>query len=516
MSNKKGATCPVNMISEERARIRLVVTAYRRRALIASGLAVASLALLIGVLLGFYLRADRNVAIASDRVLPPEVTSAFVNIARQVEPSVVHISTVVQPTREAAETSPDGLAPERVRRGIGSGVIVDPEGFVLTNHHVVSGVYRIKVRLFDGLEYAARVVGSDRDSDLALLKFEPQIQLKAARIGDSDRIQVGDWVLAIGSPFGLDQTVTAGIISAKDREANELSNRPSAQHFLQTDAAINRGNSGGPLINLVGEVIAINSAIATTTGDYNGICFALPSNEALAIYRQLKPGGRVVRGFLGVGTDPVTPQIANVFGLRSARGAIVSVISETYEDNGRQVPTPAVRAGFRIADIITEFRGEPIRHSQDLVRRVAATPVGAEVPIKVYRDGRDLTLRAVIGRRASGGSEPEPVTASRQIAADPPRTLGVDVTSPSPSAQRALSIAGIDGVVVSRVDPGSVADDADVRRDDVIERVNRIDVITAQQFKRAIDRIQSGDAIVLQVYRRRSPLPRRFISITKP
>ncbi len=429
---------------------------------------------------------------------------------------MVHISTVVQPTREPGDTSNDGVTTERVRRGIGSGVIVDPGGFVLTNHHVVNGVDRIKVRLFDGLEYAARVVGSDRDSDLAVLKFEPQIQLKAAKLGDSDRIQVGDWVLAIGSPFGLDQTVTAGIISAKDREANELSNRPSAQHFLQTDAAINRGNSGGPLINLVGEVIAINSAIATTTGDYNGICFALPSNEALAIYRQLKPGGRVVRGFLGVGTDPVTPQIANVFGLRTARGAIVSVISDTYEDNGKQMPTPAVRAGFRIADIITEFRGEPIRHSQDLVRRVAATPVGAEVPIKVYRDGQDLTLRAVIGRRATAATEPDTVTAIRQVSGEQPRGIGIDVTGPSPTIQRAFDIAGIAGVIVSRVDPGSVAEDADLRRDDVIERVNRAAVTTSALFKRAIDRIQSGDAIVLQVYRRRSPLPRRFISLTKP
>jgi len=484
---------------------------YRRLAIVAITVAAISLSILCGTIIGFYLSGNRHPVIASDRVLPPEITSAFVNIAKQVEPSVVHISTVVQPSKDS-----DDEARASVRRGIGSGVIVDPSGYVLTNHHVIGGVDRVKIRLFDGSEYAGRIVGSDRDSDLAVLKFEPRGTLSAARLGDSDQAHVGDWVLAIGSPFGLDQTVTAGIISARDREANEINNQASFKQFLQTDAAINRGNSGGPLINLAGEVIAINSAIATSTGDYNGICFALPSNEAIAIYRQLKSGGRVVRGFLGIVTDPVTPQIAQVFGIRSGRGAIVSAVTDTYSDGGRQLPTPAAKAGLQVSDIITEFRGDPIRHSQDLVRKIAATPVGVEVPIKLIRDGRETTLRAVMARRPTTAADEETFAAAVRTGADSPKSLGIDVTVPTGSAQKAFDATGIAGVVVSRVEPGSLADDADLRRDDIIEKVNRLAVTSVMQFKRTTDRIESGDPIVLQVYRRRSSIPRRFISMTKP
>ena len=255
-------------------------------------------------------------------------------------------------------------------------------------------------------------------------------------------------MLAIGSPFGLDQTVTAGIISARDREANEISNQATFKQFLQTDAAINRGNSGGPLINLAGEVIGINSAIATSTGDYNGICFALPSNEAIAIYRQLKSGGRVVRGFLGIVSDPVTPQIAQVFGLRSTRGAIVSAVTDTYVEGGRQIPTPAAKAGLQVGDIITDFRGDQIRHSQDLLRKIAATPVGVEVPIRVIRDGREASVRAVMARRPTTSLDEETYAAGVRSSTDPPKSLGIDVVLPTGAAQKAFDASGVTGVVV--------------------------------------------------------------------
>jgi serine protease Do len=481
-------------------------------------LAIASLSLSIGLSIAFYFSAPRPAVIASAHNIPTELTSAFVQIARQVEPAVVNISTVTQPASRSDRSS-DGIFDrsenERVRRGNGSGVIVDASGFILTNHHVIYGVDRLKVKLFDATEYPARVVGSDPETDLAVIKIEPRSALIAAKLGDSDRAQVGDWVLAIGSPFGLDQTVTAGIISARDREATEIKNRPSYQNFLQTDAAINRGNSGGPLINLSGEVIGINTAMATSTGDYNGIGFALPSNEALGIYQQLNRRGRVVRGFLGVITDPVTPQIAKVYGLKSARGAIVSIVTDTYELNGAETPTPAARAGLQLGDVILDYRGEPLRHSLDLIRRVAASPVGSEIEMKIIRQGQEMKLRATIGQRPSSGRDiaikDEILDRRREVQA-----LGLDVANISIAESREYARNGIKGILITKVDPGSIADDAELRADDVIELVNRAPVSTAIQFRRICDRIGAGEPVVLQVYRRRSTAPRRFVSFNMP
>ncbi|MEP7271229.1 MAG: Do family serine endopeptidase [Acidobacteriota bacterium] len=482
-------------------------------------------ALSLGILLGHFLKHESHPVMAGTHDIPTELATAFVQIARRVEPSVVNISTVAQLPGSAGRertSSADGQTPyepsrpveREVRRGNGSGVIVDDSGFILTNHHVIVGADRIKVKLFDGSEYSARLVGSDQDTDLAVIKIEPKNQLQNARLGDSERTQVGDWVLAIGSPFGLDQTVTAGIISAKDREAAELRNRPSFQHFLQTDAAINRGNSGGPLINLAGEVIGINAAIATSTGDYNGIGFAIPSEEAIQIYRQLSRGGRVKRGFLGIITDPVTPQIAKVYGVQPSRGAIISIVTDSYRVDGREVPTPAVRAGLRLGDVVTQYRGDAIRSNLDLVRRVAGTPVGTEVELKVTRNGQDLTLRTTVGMRPGSDTSREPGIIPD--AAAETATLGLDVANLPASAAKELDIQGISGVVVVRVEPGSPADDAELRRDDIIEEFNRQPVSTAIQFRRALDRLGSAQPIVLQVYRRKAGAPRRFVSLTNP
>lgn len=474
-------------------------------------------ALTCGALISLFFIDRSHLVITNARDIPLELNSTFVDVAQQVEPSVVNISTVIQPSNRGANESvfPFEMQ-EQARRGIGSGVIIDNSGYVLTNHHVISGVDRIKVKLYDGSEYPGKIIGSDQEADLAVIKIEPHTQLRAARLGDSERVQVGDWVLAIGSPFGLDQTVTAGIISAKGREANDLNGRPSFQHLLQTDAAINRGNSGGPLINLSGEVIGINAAIATTTGDYNGVCFAIPSNEALSIYQQLKQSGRVVRGFLGVITDPVTPQIAKVYGLPMARGTIVSIVTETYQLDGRELPTPASQAGLQLGDIITEYRGELVRNNLDLIRRVAATSVGTEAPIKIIRNGQEMLLRTVIGRRPFQNSSESKVLNSAQTIAENSQSLGIDVANLPAVLTRNLTSGGVSGVLVVQVEPGSVADDAELRREDIIEKVNRIPVNTALQFRRSIDRIASGESIVLQVYRRRSSAPRRFISLNKP
>ncbi|MEK7832336.1 MAG: trypsin-like peptidase domain-containing protein, partial [Acidobacteriota bacterium] len=310
----------------------------RRRAILVS---VAACFLAAGVIIGVALSRRPNPVKAGDKEVNSELASAFVEVARRVEPSVVNISTVTKPVKQTRDLelyalprpSLDSAMPyggnEQAQRGNGSGVIVDPQGYILTNRHVVNQVDRIKVRLSDGTELPARLIGSDAEVDLAVVKVDPVAPLTAVKLGDSEKMRVGDWVLAIGSPFGLDQTVTAGIISAKERDSSDLYKRVGFQFFLQTDAAINRGNSGGPLINLSGELIGINSAIATSTGDYNGICFALPSLEAIAVYRQLVKNGRVVRGFFGAMTERVTPQIAKIYNLPVARGAIISNINDT-------------------------------------------------------------------------------------------------------------------------------------------------------------------------------------------
>lgn len=494
-----------------------LLTEYRKRQQRATLAATASICLSIGLAAGFFLSGPANRNIVGARDLPEELSSSFVEVARQIEASVVNISTVAAGAGQ--QGGGNGIySGERIetRRGVGSGVIVDESGFILTNHHVIGGADRIRVKLSDGTEYTAVRVGSDAETDLAVIKIDAKARLRAARLGDSDKTRVGDWVLAIGSPFGLDQTVTAGIISARDREATDLRNRPSYQYFLQTDAAINRGNSGGPLINLAGEVIGINSAIATSTGDYNGIGFALPSNEALAIYRQLKNRGRVVRGFLGVVTDPVTPQIAKVYGLAGARGAIVSIVPDTYELDGREIPTPAANAGLQVGDVLLAYRGELLRNNLDLTRRIAATPVGEEVELSLWRAGQILKVRTSIGRRPSsmdGASDDTQILSGETRAA---KTLGIEI-APLPAASvRDAGTSNLRGVVVAKVDAASIAEDAELRRDDIIESVNRIPVATPLQFRRTMERLQPGDPVVMQVFRRRSSTPRRFVSFNMP
>ncbi|MDX2033004.1 MAG: Do family serine endopeptidase, partial [Blastocatellia bacterium] len=453
-------------------------------------------------------------------------------IARQVEPAVVNISTVKQPARRTAvnefpmpRPSFEGLQfgqaeQQPAQRGNGSGVIVDAAaGYILTNRHVILGADRIKVRLFNGIELPGRLIGSDRETDLAVIKVEPTTRLTAARFGDSEKTRVGDWVLAIGSPFGFDQTVTAGIISARERESEELYNKVGFQYFLQTDAAVNRGNSGGPLINIAGEVIGINTAIATSTGDYNGISFALPSSEAVNIYKQLVKQGRVVRGFLGALTERVTPQIARVFGLPVSHGAIVSNVSETMEVDGMVVESPAAKAGLRLNDVIIEIRNESVRDDADLIRRIASTPVGTQIPMKIVRDGQAITLNVVVGRRPGGEPAKLAEVVMRKTEDELPKTanLGITFQALTPQRIREKELEVKQGVFVVKVEAGSVADDARLKAGDVISHINRIPVKSNEDFKRVLSELNSGDPIVLQIYREKLlPTPSMFISLNKP
>src|SRR5689334_7895669 len=325
---------------------------------------------------------------------PEALSASFAEIARRVEPAVVNIETTQNQPDEVSEKDEDKedqstnnplldmfRRQRRPTRGVGSGFIVNPKGYILTNHHVVEDAARITVGLQSGEKYRATVIGVDPETDVAVIKIDAPKDLPTVTLGDSNAAQVGDWVLAMGSPFGLDQTVTAGIISKKERETPFFN---VFQRFLQTDAAINRGNSGGPLVNMRGEVIGMNSQIATSTGDYNGIGFALPANETNFVYKQLVQHGTVKRGFLGITLDSVHDEYAKVYGLSESRGAIITKVEPT--ELGTELPTPAAKAGLQPNDIIVEFDGVAVQNAQDLIQRVASTAVGQTASLVFLRD----------------------------------------------------------------------------------------------------------------------------------
>src|SRR5437870_2953229 len=316
--------------------------------------ALGAVCLLTGIGIGAILAGRPAVAqeeLQSAARAPEALSASFVEIARRVEPAVVNIDTLQ--ASELPETDNEDKTdrtpsnplydmlrrqPPRPTRGVGSGFIIDAKGYIVTNQHVIEGATRITVGLLTGERFRATVVGIDPETDLAVLKIDASHELPVMKLGDSSSVQVGDWVLAIGSPFGLDQTVTAGIISKKERDSQTFTN---FQRFLQTDAAINRGNSGGPLVNMRGEAIGMNSQIATSTGDYNGIGFALPATETDYVYKQIVGAGKVRRGFLGITLESVKEEYAKVYGLPEAKGAIVMEVQATREGQ----PTPAAKAG---------------------------------------------------------------------------------------------------------------------------------------------------------------------------
>src|SRR5436190_14485876 len=358
--------------------------------------ALAAVCLLTGIGIGAILAGRPAVAqeeLQAAARAPEALSASFVEVARRVEPAVVNIDTL-QASNDVAESDNDDKSDRtpknplddlyrrqlpRPTRGVGSGFIIDPKGYILTNNHVIEGATRITIGLVGGERFRGKVVGIDKETDLALVKIDADRDLPVMKFGDSNSVQVGDWVLAIGSPFGLDQTVTAGIISKKERDSAAFQ---TFQRFLQTDAAINRGNSGGPLVNMRGEVIGVNSQIATLTGDYNGIGFALPSNEAKFVTEQILGQGRVRRGFLGVTLDSVRAEFARVYRLSEARGAVIVDMQPATPDQ----PTPASKAGLQVNDVIVEFNGQPIQDSNDLIARVAASSVGQTVSLTILRE----------------------------------------------------------------------------------------------------------------------------------
>src|SRR5256714_15136581 len=353
---------------------------------------LAAVCILAGIGIGAVLAGRTAVAQdglqSASRARKP-LSSSFVKIAQRVDPAVVNIDTTqaADPESDNEDKTDRSANPfyDMLRRqaprpthGVGSGFIIDPKGYILTNFHVIDGATRITIGMLNGERFRAGVIGVDKDTDLAVLKIDSDHELPVMKFGDSNAAQVGDWVLAIGSPFGLDQTVTAGIISKKDRDTTTS----SFQRFLQTDAAINRGNSGCPLVNMHGEAIGVNSQIATLTGDYNGIGFALPSNEAKFVTEQILSQGKVRRGFLGVSLESVRAEFARVYRLPDARGAVVV---DMPPDRGGVV-TPAAKAGIQLNDAIVGFNGQPVQDSNDLIAKVAATNVGQSRMLTFLRE----------------------------------------------------------------------------------------------------------------------------------
>jgi len=483
--------------------------------------ALAVACLIGGIGIGAMLSGRPTIAQSEAQIAhaPEALSASFAEIARRVEPAVVNIETT-QAQLEVSEKDDDKedesnplldmfrRTPRRAPRGVGSGFIVSPKGYILTNHHVIQDAARIRVGLQSGETYPATVVGIDTETDVAVIKIDAPKDLPTVTLGDSNAAQVGDWVLAMGSPFGLDQTVTAGIISKKERESPFFN---VFQRFLQTDAAINRGNSGGPLVNMRGEVIGMNSQIATSTGDYNGIGFALPANETNFVYKQIIAQGKVKRGYLGITLESVHEEFAKVYGMSEAKGAIVTFVAPNEPGQS----TPAATAGIQANDIIVEFEGQPVLNAQDLIQRVASTPVGQQVKLGFLRDVNGKLERknvtVALGERPPSRDWVEPPKNSSNGTAPKGNTLrlGVTLAEITPQVLADRQVAGTQGIYVKDVDPNGLI--AEIRippnnlpalvEGDTINRINRVQVNSLADFQRVLNTLKVGDPIVLNITR---------------
>jgi serine protease Do len=481
----------------------------RRMVVMLAAVCCLSVGIAVGAIVSGIARAkseDNRLIISNSPATPDALSLVFARVSRDVEPCVAHIKVY-----ESEVYS---------REGTGSGVIVNSAGFILTNAHVVSRAIRIRVKLADGSESDAKVIGIDMQTDLAVIKIETTKPLPAARMGDSDKLAVGDWVLAIGSPFGLEQTVTAGIISAKDRVTE--SGATPFQQFLQTDAAINPGNSGGPLVSLAGEVIGINTQIATNTGAYNGIGFALPSSTAVEIYNQLVSEGRVRRGFLGINPQEMSPQIARLNKVPDGQGVVVRELTSDT--------SPAATAGIQSGDVITSINGQKVKSVRELIRRIAALPVGSFANIDYVRAGERLTTSVKLEERTDSSEarnvRPVPLDPRRRSGGNDERPdksgnksgLGISVRTLTPEGAKQNGLDGARGAFVVSVERGSVSDENGMTADDVIIELNNRTIATQEDFLHAARDLKRGDDVVIKVLRKeRGPLRRMWIvSFTMP
>jgi len=433
--------------------------------------------------------ADDSSAIAAAR----SVSHAFTVVAEKAIPAVVFIraeqahQTAMSPEARAPwDFFGHGLPfqfemptpPQGRRIGQGSGFLISPDGLILTNNHVVEGATRLDVRLSDGREFKGKVVGKDAPSDLAVVRIDGE-GLPFLELADSDAVQIGEWVLAVGSPFGLSNTVTSGIVSAKGRSRVGITGH---EDFIQTDAAINPGNSGGPLLNLDGKVVGINSAILSRSGGNNGVGFAIPSNLARTIEDQLVKTGHIVRGFLGVVVQDLTPDLASEFGAKGHTGALVSEVSGD---------TPAASAGIRQGDVITAVNGKAVTNPGELRNRVAIIPPGTKVDLTVIRDGAEQHVSATLAERpgdeTSAAAEEQATTA-----------FGVEVAPLTPDLAARLDYGDTKGVLVRAVVSGGAAERAGLEPGQLIVSVDRKPVTSVAEFEAAVAKAKDG-RILLQV-----------------
>jgi serine protease Do len=505
----------------------------KQQKLLSVGLLV--LTLIIGVVLGTLIntgvKAERQTSAAAPDAtsitLPQTVSlgNEFSKLAKRLEPSVVYIHSDYLVKAEKNSTKKDqgddedpgsepspkdpqdmlrrffgqGQGPKPFRQeGSGTGFIVDKNGYIITNEHVVDKADRIKVRLLsEDVEYRAHVVGVDPESDLAVIKIDNKRQLPPVQIGNSDGVEVGDWAVAIGAPFGLEATVTAGIVSATGRDLPNLNSQQQFQHFIQTDAAINPGNSGGPLLNIRGEVIGVNTMIATRSGAYEGIGFALPSNMAARVYNDIIRYGRVVRGSIGISWRPGDNKDTLVaFGLD--HGVIVE---------SAPADKPAGKAGVKEGDVVLALNDKPVKDGNDLVGRVADMEIGSTALLTVDRNGKRVDFKVPIAERAEVWKD-QPAFAIRKDnpPADPSKEsftpkFGIGISRLSESERQKLQIEAKAGVRIVTVDPGSFADDIDLKVGDIILSINRQEVDTPEDVLRLQQTLRAGQAVAFRVLR---------------
>ena len=435
----------------------------------------------------------------------------FVRIADMVGPAVVRISSeriekrrVVSPFDDWGDDfwdrffgTPRGREREFRSEVRGTGFLISTDGYILTNNHLVENAEKVTIYSLQEKEYKAEIIGTDPPTDLALLKITDK-NLPYAALGDSALLKVGEWVLAIGNPLGFEHTVSAGIVSAKGRQLFQASTAPSYQDFIQTDAAINRGNSGGPLVNMRGEVIGITSMIASPTGGSIGIGFAIPSNLALKVVTQLQDKGKVIRGFLGVNPQDISEEERRALDLKSRRGAFIAHVAPG---------TPAEKAGLERYDVIIEFNGQPVKNSHDISFKIAETAPGTKVNIKVIRDGKEKILTAKL-EELSTGEETEQASSSSS------KNLGITVSTLTPRAARSLQLQTEEGVIITEVTQYSEAARKGLVRWDIILEANRQKIRDADDLRKEIDKLNPGDGLILLIRRERNGESRREFIIT--
>ena len=494
----------------------------RRQRLLSFALLLFTLS--IGIIIGTLInsRATATGSMVAPDATPITIPSAvelgneFTRLAKKLEPSVVYITADANPkerptARKRDQQQPDddesdgsglfhrfldpfeGGSPRMVRpEQSGTGFVVDHNGYIITNYHVIDKMDRIRVRLHvDSSEYRARVVGTDTETDLAVIKID-RTGITPVTMGNSDAVRVGDWAVAIGSPFGLEASVTAGIVSATGRDVGG----PNVfQRFIQTDAAINPGNSGGPLLNIRGEVIGVNTMIATQSGGYQGIGFALPTNMAVRVYNDVIRSGRVTRGSIGIEWNKLDkPDLLRALG--ADHGVFV----------GRVIKDgPADKAGVKQEDIILSLNGKPVKDGDDLVNRVADLPVGSPANVLVDRSGKKLDLKLTIGDRAEVLKERQEYTANRPPDSAGPKVteakFGISIRKLNESERDTIGSLAKDGVRAVKIEPGSFADDVGLIEGDVIVSINRQPVATVDDVKRLQAILKPGSPVAFRILR---------------